>query len=142
MPDDRPPLVVIPRAYFRALLACVGLLSFGAVVGTSVAALNALDSHDGLDAVETELEGQRDQNDALELQLDCRYVLSADVNRIQSAIFVTTAQALAAARRRDIAAVDLFTTRLDQLATELEKASDVRARAVEVCDTEPESVLG
>lgn len=142
MSDDRPPLVVIPRTHFRALLGCVGVLSAAAVVGVSVAALNALDSHDGLDAVEDELEAQRDQNDDLELQLDCRYVLSADVNRIQSDIFVTTAQALAAARRRDSGAVDLYTTRLDQLADDLARASDVRARAVEVCDTEPENVLG
>lgn len=142
MPDDRPPVVVIPRSHFRALLACVGLLGAAAVVGASAAALNALDSHDGLDAVETELKGQRAQNDDLEQQLDCRYVLSADVNRIQSDIFVLTAQALAAARRRDSAAVDLYTTALDQLAGDLEKASDLRADAVQVCDTEPENVLG
>jgi hypothetical protein len=135
MPDDRPPVVVIPRAHFRALLVCGGLLAVGAVASSVVAAANAVDSHEGFVA-------QREQNVTLQQQLDCRYVLSADVNRIQADIFVLTAQALAAARRRDAAAVDLYTTALDGLATELQEASDLRADAVKVCDTEPDNVLG
>jgi hypothetical protein len=135
MSEARPPVVVIPRAHFRAILVCGLLLAMGAVISSVVSAINAADSHAGFDA-------QRTQNETLQQQLDCRYVLSADVNRIQSDIFVLTAQALAAARRRDAAAVDLYTTALDQLAIDLEKASDLRADAVQVCDTEPENVLG
>lgn len=141
-PDDRPPVVVMPRAHVRAALVCGLLLAIGAVVSSVVSAINAVDSHEGFVAVDQELDDQRDQNDQLQRQLDCRYVLSADVNRIQADIFVTTAQALAAARRRDVAAVDLFTVRLDELATELAKASALRADALGVCDTEPENVLG
>lgn len=135
MSEARPPVVVIPRAHFRAIMVCGLLLAMGAVISSVVSAINAADSHAGFDA-------QRTQNETLQQQLDCRYVLSADVNRIQSDIFVLTAQALAAARRRDAAAVDLYTTALDQLAIDLEKASDLRADAVQVCDTEPENVLG
>jgi hypothetical protein len=140
--EARPPLVVLPRAYWRATITAAVLLGIAAVIGSPIAALNALDSHEGLNAVEDELDVQRDQNDELQQQLDCRYVLSTDVSRLHSAIFVTTAQALSAARRRDTAAVDLLTTHLDRLAEELEVAAERRLDAVDICDTEPENVLG
>lgn len=141
-PDARPPLVVIPRGIWRGVLVAVVLLGVAAVVGSSVAALNALDSHDSFDTLEDELEDQRGQNAELRRQLDCRYVLSADVDRIQADIFVSVAQALAAARRQDTAAVDLYAAHLDWLSGRLEEASDLRQGAVATCDTEPENVLG
>lgn len=142
MPEERPAVVVIPRAHFRAVLAAGLLLAIGAVMSSTVAAINAADSHAGFDALTEELDDQHVQNDDLQQQLDCRYVLGADVTRLQSDIFVTTAQALAAARRQDRAAVGLLAERLDRLAVDLEHAQELRENAVKVCETEPENVLG
>jgi hypothetical protein len=142
MTDERPAVVVIPRAHFRAALCAGLLLSIGAVTSSVVAAINAADSHAGFEALTEELGDQHDQNADLQQQLDCRYILGADVTRLQSDIFVTTAQALAAARRRDTAAVDLLAEHLDRLAVDLEQAQSLREDAVRVCQTEPENVLG
>lgn len=149
MPDresERPamatPVVILPRAYYRAGLVSLVLLSIAALIGSVVAAINAADSHDSNDAIQEELGDQRDQNADLRQQLECRYVLTADRDRIQSEIFTTVALALAAARDRDRPAVTLYAAHLTDLAAALDRANDLRDRAIEVCDTEPENVLG
>lgn len=129
-------------AYRRVLAWSMAGLAVSALGSSVVLAISSEASDDDRDALREVVDDQADQLDTLQQQLDCRYVLSSDVTRLQSEIFVTTAQALAAARRRDTAAVDLLTARLDQLAAELGEASDLRADAVAVCDTEPENVLG
>lgn len=129
-------------AYRRWLAWAMAGLAVSALVSSVALAFSAEASDDDRDALREVVDDQANQLDTLQQQLDCRYVLSADVSRIQAEIFVTTAQALAAARRRDTAAVDLHTTRLDQLAEDLEDASELRSDAVSICDTEPENVLG
>lgn len=129
-------------AYRQVLAWAMAGLAVSALVSSVALAFSAEASDDDRDALREVVDDQANQLDTLQQQLDCRYVLSADVSRIQAEIFVTTAQALAAARRRDTAAVDLHTTRLDQLAEDLEEASELRSEAVSICDTEPENVLG
>lgn len=129
-------------AYRRVLAWAMAGLAVSALASSVALAFSAEASDDDRDALRAVVDDQANQLDTLQQQLDCRYVLSADVSRIQADIFVTTAQALAAARRRDATAVDLYTTRLDSLADDLERASDLRTRAVTICDTEPENVLG
>lgn len=139
---ERPPVVILPRVLWRGVVWSLVLLGSAAVIGSFVAAVNAADSHDGLAAITEELDDQRDQNAELRQQLDCRYVLTADRDRIQSDIFTTVALALAAARDRNRAAVALYAEHLTTLAADLDRANDLRDRAIEVCETEPENVLG
>lgn len=121
--------------------ALVGL-ALSALGSSVVLAFSSEASDDDRDALRSVVDDQAAQLDTLQQQLDCRYVIGADVTRLQSDIFVTTAQALAAARRRDMAAVDLLAEHLDRLSVELEHAQDLREDAVRVCQTEPENVLG
>ena len=129
-------------AYRRVLAWAMAGLAVSALVSSVALAFSAEESDDDRDALRAVVADQANQLDTLQQQLDCRYVLGADVSRIQAEIFVITAHALAAARRRDTAAVDLYTTRLDRLAVELDRASELRSDAVSICDTEPENVLG
>jgi hypothetical protein len=140
--DPVPELVVIPRAYWRGIVVALVLLGLGAAIGAPIAAINAADAHASFNALEDALADQRDQNADLRQQLECRYVLSADRDRIESEIFVTTALALASAGRREAAAVGLYTAHLDGLAAQLEEANRLRSEAVQICETEPENVLG
>lgn len=141
-PERPPPLTVIPTAYWRARTVALMLMSIAAVIASTVAGLNALDSHQGRETISDELDAQRRQNDDLSRQLDCRYVLGADRDRLESEIFVTVALALSAAGRRETAAVQLYTVHLDSLAGQLDEANERRADAVAICETEPENVLG
>jgi|SRR5262245_36823278 len=141
--EDRPPLAVFPRSWVRVSLAAGVLLGLAAVLGSGVSAFTAKDSHEAFQALKVqlsdqaaELDDQRDQNEQLQAQLDCRYVLSAEVNRLQADIFVTVAQALAATRRADEGSVDLYVTRLDELSVSLQEAADRRANAITVCEDE------
>lgn len=137
-----PPLVVIPRAYWRGIVTALVLLGMAAVIGAPIAAINALDAHSSFDDLDEERAADREEILDLRQQLDCRYVLGADRDRVESEIFVTTALALAAASRRERAAVQLYTQRLDDLAAELEAANERRQDAIAICETEPENVLG
>jgi hypothetical protein len=128
--------------YRQALAWAMGGLAVSALVSSGTQALSARSSANDRAALAVALDDQRDQNDQLQQQLDCRYVLGADVGRVQADIFVTVALALAAAGRADTGAVQLYTEHLDQLADELERASELRSDAVAICDTEPENVLG
>jgi len=128
---------------YRQVLAWATIGLAVSALGSSVTqALSARSGANDRAVLADELADRRAQNDDLERQLDCRYVLSADVDRIQADVFVTTALALAAAGRGQTGVVDLYVARLDQLAIELDRAADLRQDAVQVCDTEPENVLG
>lgn len=145
MPDDSPTPGPAPRQfrdYIRIGLVAMALLGAAALVSSVTQGLSARGSARDRAALAQQLDDARTQVGRLQDQLDCRYVIGADVSRIQSDIFVTTALALSAASRREPAAVRLYTARLDQLAADLSEASDLRADAVAICDTEPENVLG
>lgn len=129
-------------AYRRVLAWAMVLLGASALVSSVTQGLSARSSARDRTALAGQLDEARAQTDRLQDQLDCRYVIGADVTRIQSDIFVTTALALSAASRGDTAAVRLYTARLDQLAADLNRASALRSDAVAICDTEPENVLG
>jgi hypothetical protein len=135
-------VVVTSRGIWRGLVAALLLLGVAAVLGAGVAAVNALDSHVSLDAIRQQLADRGVENEDLRLQLNCRYVLSADRDRLESEIFVTTALALAAAGRGHREAVRLYTEKLEVLASQLDEANERRQDAIRICETEPENVLG
>jgi hypothetical protein len=128
--------------YRQVLAWAMAGLAVSALVSSGTQALSARSSANDRSALAVALDDQRDHNDLLQQQLDCRYVLGADVGRVQADVFVTVALALAAAGRADTPAVQLYTERLAQLADELERVSALRSDAVAICDTEPENVLG
>jgi hypothetical protein len=128
--------------YRQVLAWAMGGLAVSALVSSGTQALSARSSANDRAALADALDDQRDHNDLLQQQLDCRYVLGADVSRVQADIFVTVALALAAAGRSDSPAVRLYSEHLGALADELARASALRADAVAICDTEPENVLG
>jgi hypothetical protein len=128
--------------YRRALAAAMVLLGLSALTSSVTQALSARSSASDRAALADALDEQRDENQDLRDQLDCRYILSADVSRLQAEVFVTVSQALAAATRRQPDVVALYVAHLDYLAGRLDEANLRRDEALGVCVTEPENVLG
>jgi hypothetical protein len=121
------------RKVWAWALAGLALSALGSSVTLAIVSEASDQDRDSLRAV---VDDQANQLHELQGQLDCRYVLGADVTSIQADIFVTTALALAAAGRAEPEAVRLYTQHLEQLAKDLDQASAVRADAVSICDSD------
>lgn len=129
-------------AYRRVLAWSMAGLAMSALGSSVVLAISSEASDDDRDALREVVDDQADQLDTLQQQLDCRYILSADVARLQAEVFVTVSQALAAATRRQPDAVALYVAHLEYLSGRLDEANDRRDEAIGLCETEPENVLG